>query len=334
MKLIIQIPCFNEAETLPQVINDLPTKITGIDEIEYLVIDDGSTDGTAEVARELGAHHVISNSNNRGLAQTFQTGITQCLRAGADIIVNTDGDNQYAGDNIPDLVKPILEGEADITVGDRNTASVPHFSKSKKLMQRVGSSTVRHLSGVDIPDAVSGFRAISRDAAVRLSILSTFSYTIEMLIQAGNDKLLVASVPVKTNNVTRNSRLFSSNRQFIYNAVVTMVRAYAMYRPLRTFFTIGAVLVFIGTIPILRFLYYFVLESSNGHVQSLILGSLLCILGFLTFISGLVADIISRNRLLLQKILVRMRYEELRRLDNSREVSSQNKKTVMRVIDL
>lgn len=318
MKLLIQIPCFNEAETLPLVVAEIPSFIEGIDEIEILIIDDGSTDNTVAVARELGIHHIISNSKNLGLARSFQRGIDECLRAGADIIVNTDGDNQYCGRCIPDLVRPILLEGVDITIGDRNTEGIAHFSKSKKLLQKVGSAVVRYLSGLNVMDSVSGFRAMSRHAAIRMSIFSTFSYTIEMLIQAGNEKLLVKSIPISVNGETRESRLFTSNWQFISKAAVTIIRIYTMYKPLRAFLAIAMVLSTVGAIPIIRFIYFYSSGDGAGHVQSLILGSLFIVLGFVTFISGLVADIISRNRIILQEILVRTRYQELEAIDKQK----------------
>lgn len=235
MKLIIQIPCFNEEETLPQTFADLPTEIEGIDEIEVMIIDDGSTDDTVRVAREIGVDHIVRHGGNRGLAAAFATGIRACLQRQADIIVNTDGDNQYCGADIAELVKPLLRGEATIVLGDRQTAKVAHFSPMKKLLQRVGSSVVRFLSGTNLSDAVSGFRAFSREAALQLNVITTFSYTVETLIQAGAKRLPVTSVPVRTNAKTRESRLFRNVRQFITRQVATMFRSYMMYHPARVF---------------------------------------------------------------------------------------------------
>jgi len=236
MKLIVQIPCYNEEETLPATVADIPRQIEGIDEVEILIVSDGSTDRTVEVARELGIDHILVNKNNKGLARTFRIGLDACLRLGADIIVNTDGDNQYEGADIPLLIQPILDGRADIVVGDRMTSAVSHFSPMKKRLQNLGSFAVRSLSELDIPDAVSGYRAISRDAALQLNIVSTFSYTIEMLIQAGKKGLAVNSVPIRTNPKTRESHLFKSIPKFIERLLTTMARMYAMFQPLRVFF--------------------------------------------------------------------------------------------------
>lgn len=311
MKLIIQIPCFNEEHTLPQTVRDIPRNIPGVDKVEILIIDDGSTDRTVEVARELGVDHIICNKHNQGLARTFRTGLDECLHLGADIIVNTDGDNQYAGWDIPKLIQPIVEGRADITVGDRQTSNVVHFSLIKKALQRLGSAAVRNLSGIDIPDAVSGFRAISRKAALQINIVSSFSYTTEMLIQAGKKSFTVVSVPVETNDKTRDSRLFASIPQFIKRQLTTMVRIYTMYQPLRVFFYTGTVLLIIGLLPIIRFLYYYFTGSGDGHIQSLVLGGILSMMGFITYLVGLVADLINFNRQLIEMTLERVRKLEL-----------------------
>ena len=308
MKLIIQIPCYNEAETLPLTVADLPRQIPGIDSVEFLVIDDGSSDGTSEVARRLGVHHVVRHRRNRGLAAAFQSGIDAALAAGADIIVNTDADNQYDGGAIPALVQPILEQRADIVVGDREVGANPHFRAHKRLLQRLGSAVMRGLSGLDIPDAVSGFRAISRDAARRINIVSSFSYTTEMLIQAGRMRLAVVSVPVGTNAPTRPSRLFLSIPHFIRNTGITMARAYAMYNPLKVFATAGVILALLGLLPILRFLYfYFITGNGSGHIQSLVLGGVLVMIGVLSVMFGVVADLVGRNRQLLEMTLLRLR---------------------------
>jgi glycosyltransferase involved in cell wall biosynthesis len=307
MKLIVQIPCFNEEATLPETVRDIPRVIEGVDRVEILIIDDGSTDRTVEVAREIGVDHIVRNKNNQGLARTFRTGLDACLRLGADVIVNTDGDNQYCGADIPALVRPILDGQADLVVGDRRTAEVAHFSPLKRRLQRLGSFTVRQLSGTDIPDAVSGFRAVSREAALRLNIVSSFSYTIEMLIQAGKKHMAIASVPVRTNPKTRESRLFRSIPKFIERSLTTMVRMYAMYQPLRVFFYIGLTLTVLGLLPILRFVWYYFTEGGAGHIQSLVLGGTLVIVGLVTFLIGLVADLINFNRQLLEMTLERVR---------------------------
>jgi glycosyltransferase involved in cell wall biosynthesis len=311
MKLIVQIPCFNEAETLRQTLADIPRQIAGVDLVEVLVVDDGSTDGTAELARGLGVDHLVRHKTNMGLARTFRTGIEAGLALGADIIVNTDGDNQYAGADIPRLIAPILAGEADIVVGDRQTGKVPHFSRGKKLLQSLGSFVVRQLSHTDVPDAVSGFRAISRDAALHLNIVSSFSYTIEMLIQAGRKQIAIASVPVGTNAKTRKSRLFKSIPGFIRQSLVTMVRMYAMYRPLRLFFYLGTALSVAGALPILRFVYLYLAGQGDGHIQSLVLGGVLVVIGFMTLLIGLVADLVSFNRQLIEMTLEKVRRLEL-----------------------
>lgn len=311
VKLIIQIPCYNEAGTLEATVRDLPRRIEGIDTIEFLVIDDGSHDGTAELARKLGVHHVICNTGNQGLARSFARGLQYALGAGADIIVNTDGDNQYCGHDIAKLVQPILAGRADIVVGDRRTSGIAHFSPAKRLLQKFGSAVVRTFSGLKIPDAVSGFRAISRSAAMRLNIVSSFSYTIEMLIQARNKNMAVFSVPISTNPKTRDSRLFKSVSLFIKRSGATTLLMYAMYQPLRAFSMIGAMIAFIGMIPIARFLYYYLFVDGSGKVQSLVIGSALMTAGTLTFVLGLLADLVGRNRQLLESTLETVRQLEL-----------------------
>lgn len=310
MKVLVQIPCYNEEETLPQTLAEIPRQIDGVDSVEILVIDDGSTDRTVEVAREAGVEYIVRHTMNRGLAGAFRSGLDACLRLGADVIVNTDADNQYFGPDIPQLVEPILSGKADIVVGDRQTDKIEHFSFSKRKLQRIGSSVVRNLSRIDVPDAVSGFRALSRDAAMRINILSSFSYTIEMLIQAGHMRMAVQSVPVRVNPRTRRSRLFTSIPHFIQRSLATLVRTYAMYQPLKVFVYIGILLVLVGSAPMLRFLYFYFTDGGDGHIQSLVIGGVLTTMGFLAFVVGLVADLISFNRQLLQTVL-----EKLRRLE-------------------
>lgn len=311
MKLIVQIPCYNEEETLPQTYADIPKEIDGIDEVEILIIDDGSTDRTIDVARELGVNHIVKNKQNMGLARTFRRGIEECLKLNADIIVNTDGDNQYAGWEITKLVQPILNGEADIVIGDRETHKVPHFSNIKKFIQWLGSGVVRKLAGVWVPDTVSGFRAISRDSAIKLNILSSYSYTIEMVIQAGKRDMKVISVPVATNDKTRESRLFKSIPSFVSNQVATIIRMYAMYQPLRVFFILGSLLSFIGLAPIIRFLFFYFTTGGEGHLQSLVLGGVLVMMGFIALLAGLVADLISFNRQLQEMTLEKIKRMEL-----------------------
>jgi len=317
MKLIIQIPCFNEEHTLPQTVADIPRQMTGVSSVEILVIDDGSDDNTVEVAHAIGVDHVVRHKTNRGLARTFETGIRACLRLGADIIVNTDGDNQYFGGDIPKLIGPIVAGEADVVVGDRGIGGNPNFSTAKQKLQRLGSGVVRRLSRVDVPDAVSGFRAYSRDAAMRINVVSNFSYTIETLIQAGHDRTAVTSVPIKTNPKTRESRLFTSIPKFIERSVTTMLRIYTMYRPIRTFFYIGLALIGVGLMPILRFLYFYLTDSGSGHIQSLVLGGALLVIGFMTLLMGIIADLIGFNRRLLETNLEIVRRIELDRAARS-----------------
>lgn len=311
MKLIVQIPCLNEEHTLPGTVADIPRDIAGVDRVEVLIVDDGSSDRTVEVAREIGVDHIVRHRNTKGLAPAFRTGIDACLRRGADIIVNTDGDNQYCGADIPALIEPILRGEADIVVGDRQTQKVPHFSAFKKMLQKYGSAVVRRVSRTDVPDAVSGFRAISREAALHLNIVSPFSYTIEMLIQAGRKKMAVTSVPIRTNAKTRDSRLFRSIPQFLERSLTTMVRMYSMYRPLKFFVAIGALITSAGMLPVLRFIYLYAIGQGDGHIQSLVLGGALLVIGFMTFLIGLVADLIGFNRQLMEMTLEKVRRMEL-----------------------
>ena len=312
MKVIVQIPCFNEEHSLPQVVADIPRVIDGVDRDEILIIDDGSSDRTVEVARQIGVEHVVCHRRNKGLASSFQSGVERCLALGADIIVNTDGDNQYAGADIPRLIAPILAGRAEIVIGDREPATLPHFSPLKRRLQAFGSFVVRQLSGTDVPDAVSGFRAISREAALNLNIVSGFSYTIEMVIQAGRKRMAIASVPVRTNPKTRESRLFKSVPSFLRRSASTMLRMYAMYQPLRAFFYIGLALSVAGAVPILRFVYYYyVLDQGGGKLQSLVLGGVLVVMGLTTFLFGLLADLVSFNRQLIEMTLEKVRRLEL-----------------------
>lgn len=307
MKLIVQIPCFDEEETLPRTLARIPRRIEGVDRVEILVIDDGSRDRTVQVARRLGVDHVVRHPVNRGLAQAFQTGLDAALRLGADVVVNTDADDQYPGETIPELVRPVLEGRADLVVGDRSPRTVPHFSRTKRLLQRLGSAVVRRLSGVEVEDAVSGFRAMSRKAALQTTILSSFSYTTEQLIQAGHKNLTVVTVPVQANPDTRPSRLFRSIPRFVASTAATMVRTYTMYRPLALYSLLGLVLVSIGLVPVIRFLYFFFTGDGAGHVQSLVLGSVFLILGFVTFLVGVVADLVSINRRLIELMMEKVR---------------------------
>jgi len=310
MKLIIQIPCYNEAESLPETLLALPRTIEGIDEIEYLVIDDGSADDTSGVAQRFGVHHIVRHRTNRGLAAAFRTGLNKALAEGADIIVNTDADNQYDARDIATIVAPVLSGKADIVIGDRQVARNEHFGAFKRRLQVFGSHVVQKLSGTKVTDAVSGFRAISRSAAQRIYVVSRFSYTTEMLIQAGRNRLSVVSVPVRTNRVVRPSRLFKSIPQFLLNQGVTIIRAYAMYNPLKVFVLAGGLLAAMGSAPIVRFIYYYATGQGAGHVQSLVLGGALLTLGVIAMMLGMIADLIGRNRQLMEQALERVRILE------------------------
>ncbi len=301
MKLIIQIPCKNEAQTLPQTVADLPREVPGFDTVELLVIDDGSTDGTSEVAQALGVHHILRFPINRGLAYAFAAGLQASLERGADVVVNTDGDNQYQGRYVLALVKPIVRGEADLVIGDRRVAQVPYFSSLKRLLQYVGSWVVRWASGTDVPDATSGFRALSREAALRLSVFSAYTYTLETIIQAGKRGLIVRSVPVETNPPTRRSRLITSIPGYVLRSGVTILRVVLMYDALRAFMTLGTFPLAAGGVLVARFAYYWVTAQGAGHIQSLIAAAILIIIGFLTFLLGLLADLIARNRQLLEE---------------------------------
>ena len=313
MKLVIQIPCYNEEKTLSQTVRDLPRQVEGIDRVEVLVIDDGSQDKTVEVAKDVGVDHIVKNICNKGLARTFFVGLDASLRIGADIIVNTDGDNQYKGQDIPKLIAPILKGEADIVIGDRQPHTIPHFSLTKKTLQKLGSFMVRVLSGTDVPDAVSGFRAFSREAAMQTNIVSTYSYTIETIIQAGKKDLFVANVPIGTNPKTRESVLFKSTPKFIQHSVATMIRMYTMYQPLKVFFYTSCLFIAAGLVPSIRFLYYYLMGQGTGHIQSLIMAAILFIIGFQVFMIGLVADVISFNRKLIEETLLRIKRMEFDR---------------------
>jgi len=308
MKLLIQIPCYNEEAILPQTVHDLPRALPGVDVIEYLVVDDGSSDRTAEVARELGVQHIVRHTRNRGLAAAFQTGLDAALAAGADIIVNTDADNQYCGGDISRLVEPIVQGRADIVVGDRGVAALEHFSPVKRFLQTLGSAVVQRAAGIPISDATSGFRAFSRDAALRLTVLSDYTYTLETLIQAGARRMAVVFVPIRTNAQTRKSRLIRNTPSFIVLSAVTILRFYTMYQPLRVFLTLGGVLLSGALLLGLRFLYFYWLGGgAAGHIQSLILAAILAIVGFQVCLIGLVAELVRLNRKMMEETLYRMR---------------------------
>jgi glycosyltransferase involved in cell wall biosynthesis len=311
-KLIIQIPCLNEAETLPATLADLPSTIPGIDVIEWLVIDDGSKDDTAAVARHQGVHHVVRFRRHRGLAAAFMAGIDAAVKLGADYIVNTDADNQYSGSDIPKLLEPLLQGTADIVIGDRDIITVRHMSPTKKLLQRVGSWVVRQVSNTQVPDTTSGFRAYTREAALRMTIVSDFSYTLESIIQAGKRRMAIAHVPIVSNPKTRKSRLFNSVASYIKNSGATIVRVYTMYEPLKVFTYIGATVFAGGFALSVRFVYFWWLGEGAGHVQSVILAAVFLIVGFQIVLIGLLADAISGSRKLLEDLLYRVRLMELR----------------------
>ena len=307
MKLVIQIPCFNEAETLGRTVRDLPRELPGFTSVELLVIDDGSTDGTAELARGLGVEHVISLPRNRGLAAAFATGLNRALELGADVILNTDGDHQYRGDSIPALVEPILRGEADMVVGDRQVKRIAHFSGTKKLLQRLGSWAVRWVSGTEVIDATSGFRALSREAALRLTVFSTYTYTLDTIIQAGKKGLTVVSVPVETNDRLRESRLIRSIPRYVVRSAVTILRIFLMYEPLRVFTILSLVPGLLGGILLIRYLYFFSIGEGSGHIQSVVAGAALGILAFQVFLLGLLSDLIARNRRLIEDATLMLR---------------------------
>jgi glycosyltransferase involved in cell wall biosynthesis len=320
MKLIIQIPCYNEADTLAGVINDLPRQLEGIDQIEYLVIDDGSGDDTAEVARRLDVHHVVSLGSNRGLAAAFLAGIEKCLELGADIIVNTDGDNQYRGDCIKDLVAPVIQSRLDIVVGARPIETIGHFSWPKKKLQRIGSLVVRQFSGTDIPDTTSGFRAYSAAAAMKLHVFNQYTYTLETIIQAGHMNMRIGHVPVQVNPKTRESRLISSIPLYVWRSVSIILRSYVMYKPLRTFFYFSLTPGFAGLVLYLRFFYFFVMKGSGaGHVQSLILGTMLLIVSFLLLSLGILGDLISANQRLIQDSIFVTRWKSYKENTTARD---------------
>jgi len=301
----------NEADSLPATLAALPRRLPGIDEIEILIVDDGSSDGTADAARRAGAHHIIRFPQNQGLAQAFSAGIDAALKLGADVIVNTDADNQYDARDIPALIAPIMAGEADMVVGDRSPETLAHFSPVKRWLQSYGSWVVRGLSGTSVPDAASGFRAFSRRAALRLNVISDFTYTLETLVQAGKKQLAVTHVPVAS-RATRPSRLFRSIPSYLYRSFITLVRIYSLYSPIRVFWTLGAAMVIGGFAIGLRFLYFYVTTGGRGMVQSLILAAALSIIGVQTILMGLIADLIGANRSLIEDTLLRVRKIELR----------------------
>ncbi len=316
MKLIVQIPCFDEEQTLPAVIRDIPRQVPGIDQVEILVIDDGSSDLTSEVARECGADHVIRFPRNRGLGQAFKAGFDECLRLGADIIVNTDGDNQYYGGDIDKLVAPILGGQADMVIGDRQTQAIAHFSALKRYLQSLGSRVISRLAGLQVPDVASGFRAFSRECALQLSTFTNFDHTAEHVIEAGYRNLAVTSVAIRTNPKTRESRLFSNIGKFVFKSGEISLRTYARYAALKIFSLCG-ILTFVAGFGLgVRFLYFlFFTDEGMLHVQSLILAAILLLAGFQMFLTGVIADLIATNRDLLEDALQRVKKLELRDAD-------------------
>ena len=318
-KLIIQIPCLNEAQTLPATLADLPKSIAGLDVIEVLVIDDGSRDGTADVARACGVDHILRLRRNKGLAAAFQAGIDASLKAGADFIVNTDADNQYSGQEIPKLLAPLLRGEADICIGDRNIAELRHMSWRKRQLQALGSWVVRQVSNTNVPDTTSGFRAYTREAALRMTIISEFSYTLESIIQAGKKRMAIAHVPVAVNPRTRESRLFDSIFSYIKKSGATIVRIYAMYEPLKVFTYIGLSILALGMAGAVRFMLYYFEGAASRHLGSAIATAVLLLFGFQVLLIGLLADVISGVRKLLEDLVYRVRSLELPPSDQERE---------------
>ena len=306
-KLIIQIPCFNEAETLPATLDDLPRVVKGFDQVEVLVIDDGSTDGTSAVARQHGVDHVHTLPRNTGLANAFAVGFQRALELGADAILNTDGDHQYPGRYVHDLVRPIVEGNADMVIGDRQIETITHFSPLKRLLQRLGSWVVRWASGTDIPDTTSGFRAFSREAALRLSIYSNYTYTLETIIQAGKRNIAVASIPIETNVVERRSRLIRSVPVYIAISAATIMRIFLMYEALRIFLVLSLIPLVAGSFLLGRFGYFYLIGEGSGHVQSLVVAAILMVMGFMTILLGLLADLIAQNRRMSEDILYKVR---------------------------
>lgn len=311
MKLIIQIPCYNEEETLPLTVAGLPQHIDGIDSIEILIINDGSTDRTVEVARELGVNHIISLKQNRGLASAFTAGIDACLQLGADIIVNTDADNQYNGADIEKLVKPIIEQKADMVIGERPIDDIEHFSYRKKALQHIGSWVVRIASDSNIADTTSGFRAFSKEGALRINVINKFTYTLETIIQAGHSRIPMSSVPIRINPQTRESRLFKGIGNYLCRSFPVIIRSFAMYTPLKLFSILGCSFLIISLVLGLRFLFYYFNGSGSGHIQSLILTMILSIIGISILSLGLLADIIAANRRILEDIQYRVRKIEI-----------------------
>lgn len=309
MKVIVQIPCLNEEKTLPLVLKSIPKKIKGVDELEILIIDDGSTDKTVEVAKKYGVHHIVRHTRNMGLARSFRDGVDRALELGADIVVNTDGDNQYPQEKISELVQPIIQSKAEIVIADRQTQKIAHFSPFKKLLQRFGSFIVNKAAGTDLPDAASGFRAYSKYSLLRLNILTKFSYCMETIIQAGNKNLAIVSIPVETNPKLRESRLFKNTGQHVMQSSMAIIRSYIMFKPFSVFATIGTSLFLLGLIPFIRYAILMLSNDNGGHLQSLIIGVVLLISSVLAFALGILADLLRTNRILLEDSLERTKNE-------------------------
>jgi glycosyltransferase involved in cell wall biosynthesis len=310
MKLIIQMPCYNESQTLPAALSELPRQVAGFDQVEWLIIDDGSTDNTVEVAKAHGVDHVVSFPRNRGLAKGFMAGLDACLAHGADVVVNTDADNQYCAADIPKLTQPILDGQAEIVIGSRPIAQTEHFSPVKKFLQKLGSWVVRKASGTAVADAPSGFRAIARSAAMQLNVFSEYTYTLETIIQAGHKGISVISVPIRTNEDLRPSRLVKSIRSYVQRSILTILRIFMTYRPFRFFSMLGLIPFSLGFLLGLRFVYFYIAGAGSGKIQSLMLSSLLMSFGFMLFVVALLADLIAVNRKLLEKVDWRLRLLE------------------------
>jgi glycosyltransferase involved in cell wall biosynthesis len=311
LKLIIQIPCYNEEDTLAQTIATLPRRVPGFDQVEWLVVDDGSTDRTLHVAGECGVDHVVRLPHNQGLARAFMAGIEACLKAGADVIVNTDADNQYDATAIPSLVGPILEGRAQIVIGARPISDINEFSWIKKCLQRIGSAVVKIASGTDVPDAPSGFRAIHREAALRLCVFNNYTYTLETIIQAGRKNIPIMSVPVGVNSVTRPSRLVKSVPSYVIRSITTIIRIFILYKPLRFFIMVGTLFLTPGVVIGLRFVFDFLRGEGSGHIQSLVLAAILILTAAIVYVAGIIADLTAANRVLLEEVRMRLLRQEV-----------------------
>lgn len=321
MKVIVQIPCLNEETTLPLVFEKMPRHIEGVDELEFLVVDDGSSDRTVEVARALGVQHIVHHTRNMGLGRSFHDGVIRALELGADILVNTDGDNQYPSERIADLIQPIIDGQADIVVADRQTHTIEHFSPLKKQLQRFGSKIVNIAASTELPDAASGFRAYSREALFRLNTVTRFSYCMETIIQAGNKRLAITSIPITTNPKTRESRLFKRTSEHVMKSATTITRAYLMYRPMGIFITAAVVLFIAGLVPFVRFLALLAFQSGysgSGHIQSLLVGSVLMFAALLSLALGVIADLIRINRALTEDSLELQKRQQFARHQGER----------------